>query len=387
MNLTSGAALVAPDNGLEELLAKKGDQPLRVKFGIDPTGSDLTLGHAVVLRKLRQFQDAGHTAVLIVGDFTAQVGDPTGRSNTRAVMSPEETAANAKSYLSQALKVLSTERLEVLHNSDWLSKMTLTDILSQAAHVTVAQLSTRKDFANRLKEKRAIALSEFFYPLLQAIDSVQVRADVELGGSDQMFNLMLGRELQKANGQDQQVIITMPILEGLDGVQKMSKSLGNFVALTEPAEMQFGKLMSIPDTLIERYALLASPMNPAELENVGVLLRNGGASANQAKRLVAKSIVSIFHPGEEEGAEAAFNSLFVKREAPTDSPDFSFTGTSLPGILADAGLVPSKAAGKRLIEGGGVRLDGVKVSGFDFDDSELRGKILQAGKRKSVKLV
>src|SRR5436305_1324324 len=264
--LASGAAQILPADGLAErlLAADREGRPLRVKLGIDPSGSDLTLGHAVVLRKLRQFQDLGHTAVLVVGGFTGQVGDPSDRTATRVAKSADEVIANAKGYFDQLMRILDPDRVEVVNNADWLGPMSLTDVLGYTREMTIAQLLERDDFARRFAARQPISLSEFMYPLLQGIDSVEVHADVELGGTDQTFNNLVGRELQRSRGQAPQAVLTVPLLVGTDGVEKMGKSLNNYIAIAEPPETQFGKLMSIPDTLVGDYARLCTDLAPDE---------------------------------------------------------------------------------------------------------------------------
>ena len=268
--LASGAAQILPADGLAEqlLVAKREQRPLRVKLGIDPSGSDLTLGHAVVLRKLRQFQDFGHTAVLVVGGFTGQVGDPSGRTATRAAQSVDQVVANAKGYFDQLMQILDPDRTEVVNNADWLGPMQVSEILGYTRQITVAQLLERDDFARRFAARRPITLSEFFYPLLQGIDSVEIHADIELGGTDQTFNNLVGRELQKSRGQRPQVVLTVPLLVGTDGVEKMGKSLNNYIAINDSADEQFGKLMSIPDAVVGMYARLCTTLHPREVDEL-----------------------------------------------------------------------------------------------------------------------
>lgn len=394
VDLARGAAHVLPQDGLAAALttAQKQGRPLRVKFGIDPSGSDLTLGHAVVLRKLRQFQDHGHTAVLVIGDFTGTVGDPTGRSAVRNAMTLSETTRNAETYLQQASTVLRSDRLQVRHNTEWLATMDLSEVLSQAQHLTVAQLLERDDFAARYRERRPISLSEFVYPLLQGIDSVAVKADVELGGSDQLFNLTTGRDLQRAAGQTPQVVPTMPLLEGLDGVQKMSKSLGNYVALTEAPEEQFGKLMSVPDTLIDRYTQLCTNAPEEELLAVRADVSAGGPSAARAKRRMARRVVEAYHgAAEAEQAEAAFDHRFRDRAVPKNAPQIELPvdeSVHLPAVLLDAGLSSSRAEARRMIDSCAVRLNGHRLpaGAYDHARSDLADKVVQVGRRRSAEL-
>ena len=320
--LASGAAQILPADGLAErlLAADKESRPLRVKLGIDPSGSDLTLGHAVVLRKLRQFQDFGHTAVLVVGGFTGQVGDPSGRTATRAAQSSDQVVENAKGYFDQVMTILDRQRAEVVNNADWLGAMDLTQMLDYTRQVTVAQLLERDDFAKRYAANQPISLSEFFYPLLQGIDSVAIRSDIELGGTDQTFNNLVGRELQKSKGQPPQAVLTVPLLVGTDGVEKMGKSLGNYVAIREPAPEQFGKLMSVPDGVVALYAELCTALRPREVADLRAQIEAGGATANQAKRRMAREIVGLYH-GEIEAtaAEERFDAIFKRGEIQQDA--------------------------------------------------------------------
>jgi tyrosyl-tRNA synthetase len=373
---------VLPAGRLEEQLA--GDRPLRVKLGIDPTTADIHLGHTVVLEKLREFQEAGHTVVLIIGDFTARVGDPSGRSAQRPMPSPEEIEANAATYQEQAFKILDREGTEVRRNSEWL-EMEPQALLGLLAPTTVARLLERDDFQKRLAANAPIAALELLYPLLQGYDSVAVEADVELGGTDQKFNLLFGRDIQGAYDQAPQSILTMPILVGTDGVQKMSKSLDNYVGVTDPPEEMFGRLMRIPDeAMAEYYRLLLGEPVPAELP------------PNEAKRALGRRIVERFHDAAAAAAaEEHFNRLFVERRAPEDIEDLDlapYAGKDgvlvhLPVLIADAFGISSSEA-RRLIKQGGVKLDGepLATEALDISPAELDGKVLQAGKRRFRRL-
>lgn len=393
--LTSGAAHVLPDGALEDKLrtAEQDRRPLRAKLGIDPSGTELTLGHAVVLRKLRQFQDLGHLAVLIVGDFTGMVGDPSGRSTARALLTAEQTAINSATYFDQVMRIIDPDRVEVRRNSEWLADLSMADVIREAAHLTVAQLLERDDFAKRFAAHQPISLVEFLYPLLQGYDSVAVHADVELGGTDQTYNLLVGRELQRAHGQPPQAVLTVPLLEGLDGVQKMSKSLGNYVAIGEPADEQFGKLMSIPDALIERYARLCTALPPDEVDELAAQATTGGPAAAAAKRRVAAGVVSLYYGADAaRSAEERFDRLFRERALPTDAPEFALPPGDrlhLPALLVDAGLVGSRSEARRAIDEGSVRLDGEPVGAGSYDLARLAlvGKVLQRGRRRAAKLV
>ncbi len=384
---------MVPREALEERLAA--GRPLRVKLGLDPTAQDVTLGWAVPLRKLRDFQDLGHTAVLIVGDFTARIGDPSGKSETRPQLTKEEVEANARSCVSSLMDILSEDNLEVRYNSEWLEPMDMGDILRLTARYTVAKMLERDDFAKRYKDNRPISLVEFMYPLLQGYDSVAVAADVELGGTDQLFNLLVGRDLQRAYGQEPQIAMTLPLLEGLDGVQKMSQSLKNYVSIREQPDVMFGQLMSIPDALIERYAVLATDMAPEEVAEVEAAARLGGPEAGRAKRRVAARVVALYHDeAAAQGAEASFDRQFKEHQAPEEIPNAELPADSidgdivyLPRVLAELGLAASRGEARRLLAQGGVRINGDQVTGEEFPLDASRGALLQVGKRRFVRLV
>jgi len=392
--LASGAAQILPADGLAERLvaAHREGRPLRVKLGIDPSGADLTLGHAVVLRKLRQFQDYGHIAVLVVGGFTGQVGDPSGRTDTRAAQSVTQVIANARGYFDQLMRILDERRTEVVNNAEWLAPMRLAELLEYTRQLTVAQLLERDDFARRFAAQQPITLSEFFYPLLQGIDSVEIHADIELGGTDQTFNNLVGRELQKSRGQAPQAVLTMPLLVGTDGVEKMGKSLDNYIAINDSADEQFGKVMSIPDSVVGMYARLCTTLHPQEVDELEKAVASGGPAANAAKRRVAREIVTLYHGAEAaRSAEERFDAIFKDRATIEDAPEFPLAdGTSvhLPALMTDAGLAPSTSAARRSIDEGAVRLDGVRVAPkrYDVDRVELVGRVLAVGKRRAVRL-
>jgi len=392
--LFAGAAEVIPE---DEFQAKLGlGRPLRVKLGLDPTAPAVTLGWAVVLRKLRHFQDAGHTAVLIVGDFTARVGDPSGKSETRPRLSKEVVQGHADRLLSQFWRILDRSATEVRYNSEWLEPMDMEDVLRMTAATTVARMLERDDFAKRYADGRPISLMEFMYPLLQGMDSVAVEADVELGGTDQKFNLLMGRELQRDHGQEPQVAFTMPLLEGLDGVQKMSQSLGNYVGVEEPPEEMFGKLMSLPDGLIAKYALLAADVPPGEAERVEAGLSDGSLRPNEEKRRMARGVVALYHDGDAaKEAEHRFDLVHKQHELPDDAPEVEIGDDLvrdgkvwLPRLLVGAGLASSNGEARRLVEQGGARLDGevLKDPAAEFTVEELRGRVLQAGSHRFVRL-
>lgn len=392
--LAAGAAQILPATGLAErlLAAHTERRPLRVKLGIDPSGTDLTLGHAVVLRKLRQFQDFGHLAVLVVGGFTGQVGDPSGKTATRSAQSAEQVIANSRGYFDQVMRILDPDRTEVRNNADWLGSMSLGQLLGHTRQLTVAQLLERDDFAKRFAANTPITLSEFFYPLLQGIDSVEISADIELGGTDQTFNNLVGRVLQKAEGQPPQTVLTVPLLVGIDGVEKMGKSLNNFVAITEPAAEQFGKLMRIPDAVVQLYATLCTTLTPAEVSELGAEVSAGGTRANQAKRRVAREIVTLYHDAQAAAAaEDRFNAIFRDRQLPTDAPAFTTRladPVHLPALLTAAGLADSSSAARRLIDAGAVRIEGEPVARGDYEvpAASVDGRLLAVGKRKVVRI-
>jgi tyrosyl-tRNA synthetase len=393
--LASGAAQILPADGLAERLLASETQarPLRVKLGIDPSGADLTLGHAVVLRKLRQFQDFGHTAVLVVGGFTGQVGDPSGRAATRTAQSADQVIANAKGYFDQLMQILDPDRAEVVNNADWLAPMQVGEILDYTRLMTVAQLLERDDFARRFAANQPITLSEFFYPLLQGIDSVAVHADIELGGTDQTFNNLVGRELQRARGQAPQTVLTVPLLVGTDGVEKMGKSLANYIGINEHAAEQFGKLMSVPDNVVGMYARLCTALHPREVDELAGQVAAGGPAANAAKRRMAREVVGLYHgPDEARAAEERFDAVFRRGEVAADAPAAPLPDGDpihLPAALVTAGLAASTSAARRDIDAGAVRVDGVVVRPrrYDLPRAELAGSVVAVGKRRTARFV
>jgi tyrosyl-tRNA synthetase len=374
-HLTRNAVDCLPSGALARRLAE--GRPLRVKLGLDPTAADVHLGHTVVLQKLREFQDAGHTVVLIIGDYTARVGDPSGRSATRPVLSGKEIDANARTYVEQAGKVLRTdERLEIRHNSEWLD-MRMEELFALVRHVTVAQLLERDDFAKRFAAHQPISVLELLYPVLQGYDSVAVDADVELGGTDQTFNLLMGRAIQAAYGKPQQVVLTVPLLVGTDGVEKMSKSIGNHVGVTDTPEEMFGKTLSIPDAAMASWYDLLMGAAPPE-----------GESPRDQKRALARALVTRYHgPDAAVAAEAHFDRVHVAREAPEDMPVAKLNGdvVHLPELLGSHFGV-SRSEARRTIAQGGVRLDGEPVTELDLPAAELNGRVLQMGKRRFLRL-
>ena len=399
--LTSGVADLHPRDALAERLGE--GRPLRVKLGIDPSSAHLTLGHAVVLRKLAQFQRLGHTPVLIIGNFTGMVGDPSGRSQTRRQQSEDEVAEHARTYLEQVNKVLDVGAAEIRRNADWLAPMTFADVARLASHVTVAKLLEREDFRTRYGAGQPISMVEFLYPLMQGMDSVAVEADVELGGTDQTFNLHVGRDLQRAHGQPGQLVLTMPLLRGTDGVQKMSKSLDNGIYLDDPPEAQFGKLMRIPDSVLEEYLRLTTDLDPAEVDQLAKQAADGGAAARDVKRRLAREVVTLYHgPEAAAAAEAAFDAGVRARAGVAtgtaealDAQVVAIPETAVSdgrawvvALLADAGLVASRGEARRLVSQGAVRLDGRPVGSIDqtWPPDELDGHLLTVGRRAPVRL-
>jgi tyrosyl-tRNA synthetase len=392
--IQSGDAHIVPLAALRQKLDR--GAPLRVKLGVDPTAPDLHLGHAVPLRKLRQLQDLGHQVVLIIGNGTALVGDPSGRNSTRPPLTPEQIAVNAQTYVDQAFRILDEERTELAWNGDWLTPLTLEGLLGLAAQFTVARILERDDFANRYKAQQPISLHEFLYPVMQAYDSVMVRADIELGGTDQLFNLLAGRELMEKRGMEPQVCLTLPLLEGIDGVQKMSKSYGNYVGITDaPAEM-FGKLMSVPDALMVRYFRLASTLTVKEVDEIERGLAEGALHPNELKRRLAADIVAAYHGGPAAAeAEAAFDRVFKEHGMPEEIDEVTLAlpvGADglvyVPGVLVALGFATSNGEARRLIDGGGVRLAGEALAKGEYGAApeRLAAVVLQVGRRKYARI-
>ena len=374
-----------------ELLEKlKSGRALRIKAGFDPTAPDLHLGHTVLLNKLRQFQQEGHEILFLIGDFTAMIGDPTGKSTTRPPLTREEVAANAQTYQEQIFRILDPERTQIVFNSQWMGALTAADMIALASRHTVARMLERDDFHKRYSEGRPIAIHEFLYPLVQGYDSVHLRSDVELGGTDQKFNLLMGRELQKQYGQAPQVIITMPILEGLDGVQKMSKSLGNYVGIKDAPGEMFGKIMSISDTLMWRYFELLSFRPLSEIEDLRQRMQQG-ENPRDIKFLLAGELVARFH-GEAaaESAQRGFIEQFQKGGLPDELPECQVAadaeGIAIANLLKEAGLVPSTSEAMRMIRQGGVRLDGDRVDDVTIRFHPGTCGVFQVGKRRFARV-
>jgi tyrosyl-tRNA synthetase len=387
--LTQGTVETLPQGSLEAKL-KDLDRPLRVKLGFDPTKPDLHLGHAVVLHGLRRFQDAGHQVVIIIGDFTARIGDPTGKEATRPPLSLDEVKANAQTYLDQLGLILDLSKTEVHWNGEWLDRMSFADTVKLAAQATVAQMLARDNFAKRYDRNDPIALHEFLYPLMQGYDSVAIKADLEMGGTDQKFNLLMGRDIQEAYGQSPQVVMMYPILEGTDGVQKMSKSLNNYIGLTDAPEDMYGKVMSIPDSLLSNYYRLASGLPLAEIQPLLAGLQAGTTHPRDAKMRLAKAIVSRYH-GEQAGAqsEEAFVRQFQQRQLPEDIPVCPVPEATMPAVplLVAMGLAATSSEARRLVQQGGVKLhrDSEPETVTDINqpiDVSGAGVIVQVGKRR-----
>jgi len=379
---------VIPEEELKEKLKKK--RPLRVKLGIDPTAPDIHLGFAVVLRKLRDFQELGHTAVLVVGDFTARIGDPSGRSKTRPPLTEEDVKRNMKDYEKQIFKILNKKNTEIKRNSEWLSKLSPVEIVKLASGITMAKMMERDDFAKRVKEEQPIALHEFLYPVFQAYDSVAVKADIELGGTDQHWNHLLGRDMQRNFNQEPQVVMLMPILEGLDGIRKMSKSYGNYVGVTETPKEQFGKLMSIPDDLILRYFELCLDYDENSLKSIENRLKSG-ENPMDIKMELSEKIVALYHDKEAgEKAKKEFIEVFSKNKEPEDIEELKIRKNEkiwIVELLEKADFVKSRGEARRLIQNGALKIDGKKVTDFTLNVSFDKDVIIRVGKLRFVKIV
>ena len=394
--ITSGTAQIVPEEGLRKKLER--GVPLNIKLGVDPTSPDLHLGHAVPLRKMRQFQDLGHKVTLIIGNGTAMIGDPSGKNTTRPQLSQEQVEANAATYVEQAMKILDPEKTTIVHNGDWILSLDLKGMLELCSKFTVARILERDDFTKRYQSQTPIALHEFLYPVMQAYDSVMIKADVEMGGTDQLFNLLAGRELMEKMGMEPQVALTMPLLEGTDGVRKMSKSYGNYVGLTDEPADAFGKVMSIPDEMIGKYYRLASTLSVDEVDQIDAELAAGTADPYALKRALAENIVDAYHgAGAGKAAAAEFDRVFKEDKLPEDIAEVHVELTPndegkvyLAGVLKEAGLAPSAGEARRLIDGGGVKIDQQPVApkSYNVDPALLHaGAVLQVGKRKFARLV
>ncbi len=365
-------------------------RPLRIKMGADPSAPDLHLGHCVAMNKLREFQECGHTVVFIIGDFTGMIGDPSGKSVTRPQLSREQVLENARSYQEQVFKILDPAQTEIHFNSEWFGPMTFEKVIRLSAHVTVAQLLARDDFAKRYAAKQPISLVEFLYPLVQAYDSVMVRADVELGGTDQLFNLLLGREIQRVLGQDPQIVMTLPLLEGLDGVHKMSKSLGNYIAVNDTPNDMFGKTMSVSDELMWRYFSLVLCMDDGEIAAMKADVAAGKRHPREVKDLLGRRIIEKFYgAAEAEAASAEFARIFSQNQLPTDIPEVAVAAgeVGLLNLMVAAKLAASTSEARRLVQAGAVKIDDEKVVDVRAQVAVRDGMILRSGKRGFAKVV
>ncbi len=380
--LASGASeVISP----AELAAKIGlGRPLRIKLGMDPTAPDLHLGHSLTLKKLRDFQDAGHTVIFLVGDFTAMIGDPTGRSETRKPLSREQIERNAETYRAQAFKILDRERTEVRFNSEWMNELGVRRLIEIAAKVSVARLLERDDFEKRLEAEEPLFLHELLYPVIQGYDSVALEADLEIGGTDQKFNMLVGRELQRHFGQAPQAVMTMPLLEGLDGVRKMSKSYGNYVGLTDKPEDMYGKLMSVPDQLMVRYYELLTTATPEEIAAV----KSGGLHPMEAKKRLARTIVAEYHDARAANrAEQYFESKFQRREIPASAQVYRIAEDLwICELMKQLQFTPSTSEARRLVSQGAVRVDGRTITDVNFRFVRGEHKVLEVGKRRVARI-
>ena len=395
--ISSGTMQIVPMDELKKKLER--GVPLNIKLGVDPTSPDLHLGHAVPLRKMRQFQDLGHKVTLIIGSGTALIGDPSGRDSTRPPLTEEQVEVNAKTYVEQAMKVLDPAKTEVVYNGDWIKPLNLSQMLGLMSKFNVARILEREDFHNRYTQGRSIALHEFIYPVLQAYDSVVIKADVEMGGNDQIFNLLAGRDLMRAEDMEPQVALTMPLLVGTDGTKKMSKSYGNYVGLTDaPADM-YGKLMSIADEIVPMYYRLCSTLSLDEIDTIDAAFADGTADPYALKRQLARNIVDLYHgAGAGEEAETAFDAQFKRNEVPDDIAEFPLSlvvpndegKVYLAKLMVDTKIAQSAGEARRLIDGGGVKVDGQAIAAKSYNvDPTLfaSGTTLQAGKRRWARLV
>ena len=385
-----GAEEIIPEDELVRKLERSQSKniPLIIKLGCDPSRPDLHIGHGVVLRKLRHFQDLGHTAVLVIGDFTAMIGDPSGRNKTRPQLTLQEARSNAETYVNQAKVILDMDKAIVKYNSDWLSEMNFNDVVRLASSYTVARMLERDDFTKRFQSEVPISIHEFLYPLAQAKDSVELKSDVELGGTDQKFNLLVGRDLQKHNGQEPQCIITTPLIEGTDGVEKMSKSYGNDIGLHDSPEEMYGKTLSISDGMIVKWLTLAADADSKTIEHANKQLKDPNVNPMEIKRLLARMIVSLFHNDElAEKAEKHFNEVVVEKGVPDDIPVYSISKEDLiVNIIFNSGLLKSKGEARRMIKQGAVKLDEKRVDDIQATILPDREQILKVGKRRFLKV-
>jgi tyrosyl-tRNA synthetase len=387
-----GASEIIPEEELIQKLEKslKENKPLKIKLGCDPTRPDLHLGHSVVLRKLAQFQKLGHQAILIIGDFTAMIGDPSGRNATRPPLTFEEARENAKSYWLQAKKILDPEKTKIVNNSDWLGKMSFQDVIKLASKYTVARMLERDDFTKRFQGGIPISMHELLYPLAQAMDSVAIESDVELGGTDQKFNLLVGRDIQREYGVEAQVILTMPLLVGTDGTEKMSKSYGNYIGIDDTPQDIYGKTLSIPDELIYTYYELGTDISTNELADIKSNLENPNTNPRDIKRSLARKFVEMYHSSEAaQNAEAEFDKIFINKGIPDEIPELKIDENEIDiiDLIIKAEFAPSRGEARRLVMQGGVSIDGNKIDDPKASVKIVNGNVLKVGKRKFIKLV
>ena len=390
--IRKGTVEIIPEDELARKLegSLKEEKPLNIKLGCDPSKPDLHIGHAVVLNKLREFQNFGHTAILIVGDFTAMIGDPSGKKKTRPQLTFEETRKNGLTYYEQASKILDKEKTKIVYNSEWLSKLDMKDIVNILSKFTVQRILERDDFTNRLKEEQEISLHEMLYPVMQGYDSYAINADVELGGTDQKFNILVGRDMQKRFGKEPQVVILMPLLEGTDGNEKMSKSLDNAIGITDTPEDIFGKTMSIPDPLIYKYFKLATKLNQEELLKVKKTLEDISNNPRDMKRKLGYELVKLYY--DEDTAKKSveeFDKIFIKKEVPDDIPVYKLTDDTIKliNLMTITKLTDSNANGRRLIQQGGVSINGKRITDINKTVNNKKEFILKVGKRKFLKVI
>ncbi|WP_337866145.1 tyrosine--tRNA ligase [Ignavibacterium sp.] len=387
-----GAVEITPEEELVQKIERsiKSGKPLNIKLGCDPSRPDLHIGHSVVLRKLAQFQQLGHQAILIIGDFTGMIGDPSGRNSTRPALTLEQTRINGESYFQQASKILDKEKTKIVYNSEWLGKMTFEDVIKLSSKYTVARMLERDDFTKRYKSGEPISIHEFLYPLAQAMDSVAIQSDVELGGTDQKFNLLVGRDIQREYGVEPQVILTMPLLVGTDGVEKMSKSYDNYIGISDLPEQIFGRTMSIPDTLIYTYFELATNVSNERLKEIKAALEDGKINPRDLKRELARTLVAMYYDKSAAiKAQEEFDKIFIKKEIPDEIDEFNIEENkeiNILDLLLLVNFAPSKGEAKRLVQQGGVSIDGEKISDVHQNIKIKSGMILKVGKRKFIKL-
>ena len=389
--IQQGSEEIVPLDELKQKLdsSQKSNKPLVVKLGCDPSRSDLHIGHAVVLRKLRQFQDLGHQAVLVIGDFTAMIGDPSGRNKTRPQLTLEQAKSNAESYMDQAKIILDIETLKICNNSQWLNSMNFSEVVSLASKYTVARMMERDDFEKRYKSEIPITIHEFLYPLAQAMDSVHLKADIELGGTDQKFNLLVGRDIQREHDQEPQVILTVPLMEGTDGVEKMSKSYDNQIGLTDSPDEMYGKTLSIPDNMIEKYFLLGTNVDDDKMMNIKNILADEKVNPRDLKRELARKIVEMYHSKDIAiKAQENFDRIFIRKDIPEDIPEFQLDNDMLlVEVLISNELVSSKSEARRLIEQGAVKINDQKCLDRDHNIKKDESLVIKVGKRRFLKIL